>query len=56
MTLSAPYDGGLYRFGDFVGFGRDRQFRANSFVTENGFWVAVIAYLILAVGNLFRGV
>jgi hypothetical protein len=26
------------------------------FVTENGFWVVVIAYLILAVGNLFRGV
>jgi hypothetical protein len=47
-------DGGLYRFGDFVGFGRNRQFLANS-LRENGFWVAVIAYLILAVGNLFRG-
>jgi hypothetical protein len=26
------------------------------FVTEHGFWVAVIAYVILAVGNLFRGI
>jgi hypothetical protein len=25
------------------------------FITEHGFWVAVVAYLILALGNLFRG-
>src|SRR5262245_43779005 len=25
------------------------------FITEHGFWVAVIAYVILAFGNLFRG-
>src|SRR5262245_32706067 len=25
------------------------------FITEHGFWVAVIAYMILAFGNLFRG-
>jgi hypothetical protein len=25
------------------------------FITEHGFWVAVIAYLILAFGNLLRG-
>ena len=24
-------------------------------ITEHGFWVAVIAYVLLAVGNLFRG-
>jgi hypothetical protein len=24
-------------------------------ISEHGFWVAVIAYVILAVGNLFRG-
>jgi hypothetical protein len=26
------------------------------FITEYNFWVAIIAYVILAVGNLFRGV
>jgi hypothetical protein len=26
------------------------------FVTDYSFWVAIIAYVILAVGNLFRGV
>lgn len=26
------------------------------FVTENGFWVAIVAFVILAIGNLFRGV
>jgi hypothetical protein len=26
------------------------------FISDQGFWVAVIAYVILAVGNLFRGV
>lgn len=25
------------------------------FFTEHGFWVAVAAYVILAVGNIFRG-
>ena len=24
-------------------------------ITEHGFWVAVIAYVILACGNIFRG-
>ena len=26
------------------------------FITDYGFWVAVIAYVVLAVGNLLRGV
>ena len=26
------------------------------FITENDFWVAIVAYVVLAVGNLFRGV
>lgn len=26
------------------------------FITEHGFWVAIIAYVVLAVGNVFRGV
>jgi hypothetical protein len=26
------------------------------FITENGFWVAIVAYIVLVVGNLFRGV
>lgn len=25
------------------------------FITEHGFWVVVIAYVILACGNIFRG-
>ena len=32
------------------------KFVAIPFITENGFWVAIVAYIILAVGNLFRGV
>jgi len=26
-----------------------------AFVTQNGFWVVVVAYVILACGNIFRG-
>jgi hypothetical protein len=26
------------------------------FFSEHGFWVAIVAYVILAVGNIFRGV
>ena len=26
------------------------------FITDHGFWVAIVAYVVLAVGNLFRGV
>jgi hypothetical protein len=32
------------------------KFAAIPFFTEHGFWVAIIAYVILAIGNLFRGV
>jgi hypothetical protein len=32
------------------------KFVAIPFITEHGFWVAVVAYVVLAVGNLFRGV
>ena len=32
------------------------KFAAIPFFSDNGFWVAVAAYVILAVGNLFRGV
>jgi hypothetical protein len=32
------------------------KFAPLPFVTEHGFWVAIIAYVILAIGNLFRGV
>ncbi|MEZ5827532.1 MAG: hypothetical protein R3D30_06950 [Hyphomicrobiales bacterium] len=31
------------------------KFMAIPFITENGFWVAVVAYVILAAGNIFRG-
>ena len=26
------------------------------FISDHGFWVAIVAYVVLAVGNLFRGV
>jgi hypothetical protein len=32
------------------------KFGAIPFITEHGFWVAVIAYVVLAVGNLLRGI
>jgi hypothetical protein len=32
------------------------KFVSIPFITEQGFWVAVIAYFVLAVGNVFRGV
>ena len=32
------------------------KFVAIPFITEHGFWVAVIAYVVLAVGNLLRGI
>jgi hypothetical protein len=25
------------------------------FISEHGFWVAIVAYVILACGNIFRG-
>ena len=31
------------------------HFVAIPFFTDNGFWVAVIAYIVLAVGNVARG-
>jgi hypothetical protein len=31
------------------------KFAAIPFITDNGFWVAIVAYVVLAVGNLFRG-
>ena len=31
------------------------NFVAIPFITEHGFWVAIIAYVILACGNIFRG-
>jgi hypothetical protein len=32
------------------------KFVAIPFITDQGFWVAIIAYVILAIGNVFRGV
>ena len=32
------------------------KFAAIPFITDHGFWVAIVAYVVLAVGNLFRGV
>ena len=32
------------------------KFAAIPFITDHGFWVAILAYVVLAVGNLFRGV
>jgi hypothetical protein len=32
------------------------KFAAIPFITDHGFWVAIIAYIVLAIGNIFRGV
>ncbi len=32
------------------------QFAPIPVITDHGFWVAIIAYFILAIGNVFRGV
>ena len=32
------------------------KFMPIPFITDQGFWVAVAAYIILAIGNIFRGV
>jgi hypothetical protein len=32
------------------------KFVAIPFISEHAFWVAIIAYVVLAVGNVFRGV
>jgi hypothetical protein len=32
------------------------KFVAIPFFSQHGFWVAVVAYVILAIGNIFRGV
>ena len=44
---------------DFADFGGAWPSLANScaipFISEHAFWVAIIAYVVLAVGNLFRG-
>jgi hypothetical protein len=31
-------------------------FVALPFISEHAFWVAIVAYVILAVGNVFRGI
>jgi hypothetical protein len=31
------------------------KFAPIPFITDHGFWVAIVAYVVLAVGNLFRG-
>jgi hypothetical protein len=32
------------------------KFAPIPFSTDHGFWVAIVAYVVLAVGNIFRGV
>jgi hypothetical protein len=32
------------------------KFAAIPLITDHGFWVAIIAYIVLAIGNIFRGV
>jgi hypothetical protein len=32
------------------------QFAHIPVISDHGFWVAVIAYFVLAIGNVFRGV
>ncbi len=56
MTLSAPSTVVFIVSAILWALAIIGHFSQISFITEHGFWVAVIAYLILAVGNLFRGV
>jgi hypothetical protein len=32
------------------------QFVPIPFITDYGFWTAIVAYVVLAIGNVFRGV
>lgn len=32
------------------------KFAAIPFITDQGFWVAIIAYVVLTIGVIFRGV
>jgi hypothetical protein len=32
------------------------KFAAIPFITDHGFWVAIIAYIVLTIGVIFRGV
>lgn len=32
------------------------KFSALPFITENGFWVAIVAFVVLALGNILKGV
>ncbi len=56
MTLSAPSTVVFIVSAILWALAVIGSFAQIPFFSENGFWVAVIAYVILAVGNLFRGV
>jgi len=55
MTLSAPSTVVFIVSAILWALAVIGNFSQIPFVTENGFWVLVLAYVILAVGNLFRG-
>ena len=55
MTLSAPSTVVFIVSAILWALAVIGHFSQIPFITEHGFWVAVIAYLILAFGNLFRG-
>jgi hypothetical protein len=56
MTLSAPSAPVFILSLILAALAVIGKFSHIPFVTENGFWVAVAAFVLLAVGNLFRGV
>ena len=55
MTLSAPTALVFIASAVLWALAVIGHFSQIPFITEHGFWVVVIAYLILAFGNLFRG-
>jgi hypothetical protein len=56
MTLSAPTQAVFLISLILAALALIGKFVAIPLFTDNGFWVAIIAYAVLAIGNLFRGV
>jgi hypothetical protein len=56
MRLSAPTTAVFFISVILAALAIIGKFVAIPYISEHGFWVAIIAYVILAIGNLFRGV
>jgi len=56
MTLSAPSTAVFFISVILAALAIIGKFVQIPFISDHDFWVAIIAYIILAIGNLFRGV